>query len=262
MKRTLSLLVVGLLVAAASARAQSDSKTDAELTFNTGLTHLREGRIQMALEAFKKAVKQDDKNPYFYKGLGVAYSELALRCPQADKGCRASSLEDAIAASRKALELNPYYVDARNDLGTWLLLAGRREEGRKELLTAYEDPTNPTPEHTARNLGQAYLEEKNYVQAESWLRTALQRNKLYPDAYLSLADCHLAQGKLDLAIGDLELGVKAMPNDASLLEGLGEAYYRAGRFADSKTQLQAAAGKDPAGPWGRRALDLLKKFPR
>ena len=131
------------------------------MRFSTGVMHLREGRVDLALEEFKKAVKEDGKNPYFQKGLGLAYS--AKR-----------EWKVAIAAFRKALELNPYYVDVRNDLGAALIGSGEREAGKKEFLTAFSDPTNPTPEMSARNLGQAYLEEKNYDEALNWYRTSVE----------------------------------------------------------------------------------------
>ena len=115
-----------------------------------GITHLREGRVDLAIDAIKQAIKVDPKNAFFYKGLGTAY-------PAKQKW------NDAIDAYRKALELNPYFVDVRNDLGTALILSGKRDEGKKEFLTLFSDPTNPTPEMTARNLGQCYLEEKNYA---------------------------------------------------------------------------------------------------
>ena len=112
---------------------------------------MREGRVDMALDDFKKAVKADPKNPYFQKGLGKAYA--AKR-----------KWGDAIEAFRKALELNPYYVDVRNDLGTALILGGQPRGGaRRSSSPLFGDPTNPTPEISARNLGQAYLEEKNYA---------------------------------------------------------------------------------------------------
>jgi Tfp pilus assembly protein PilF len=259
-------LVAAALLAAAlpalPALGQENKGADAEITFNTGLTHLREGRLEMAVESFKKAIKQDPKNPYFHKGLGVAYSQLAARCPQQDQRCRQANLDDAVAASRKALELNPYYVDARNDLGTWLLLAGKREEGKRELLAAYEDPTNPTPEHTARNLGQAYFEEKNYIQAQIWFQTAIQRNKNYPDAYLSLAGVLVAQSKAAETVALLEEGEKATAENPEIVLALGQAYYRAGRFSDARQRWQGLAAKDPGGSVGRRALELLKTLER
>ena len=126
-------------LAPAGARAQK-AAGDPEARFNAGLNHLREGRAELAVEEFKKAVHEDDKNPYFHKGLGQAYA-------------RQRKFKEAVEAFRKALELNPYYVDVRNDLGTALILSGKRDEGKKEFLTAFDDPTNPTPEISARNLG-------------------------------------------------------------------------------------------------------------
>lgn len=254
-----SPLAVALLLLWPAFASADQPKLDGETRFNNGLTHLREGRLDMALEEFKAAIKEDPKNPYFYKGLGVAYSSLADRCK--DDGCRQAQLKEAVAAARKALELNPYYVDARNDLGTALLRSGRREEGRKELLAAFNDPTNPSPEMTARNLGQSYLEDKNLSEALNWFQTSATRNKGYADAWLGLADVLVSQGRLDEAVQKLELAAKELPQDWSVIVALGEAYYRAGRFSDARPRLELVAGKDPSGPAGRRAVALLQKFP-
>jgi hypothetical protein len=47
-----------------------------------------------------------------------------------------------------------------------------------------------------------------------------------------------------------------------MLVALGEAYYRAGRFDEAKPRLETVAAKDPGGPAGRRAAELLQKFPK
>jgi tetratricopeptide (TPR) repeat protein len=241
---TWTLAVV--LAVPALAGAQS---VDPESSFNAGLNHLREGRPSLAVEEFKKAVRQDGKNPYFQKGLGQAY--LAT-----------GKYDDAVSSFRKALELNPYYVDVRNDLGTALILSGRRNEGKNEFLTAFNEPTNPTPEISSRNLGQAYLEEKAYPEAINWFRTSLNRNHCYPDAYLGLADALVATGRLDEAVAALEAGVKEAPQSAPLLLALGEVYSRVGRLGDARTRLEEARRKDPVGASGRRAGQLLQQFPK
>ena len=67
----------GLALVAAPRRRRprlAQSPPDAELRFSTGVMHLREGRVDLALEEFKHAVKADPKNPYFQKGLGLAYA--------------------------------------------------------------------------------------------------------------------------------------------------------------------------------------------
>ena len=239
------LIALALVAAPALAAAQAP---DAESTFNAGLNHLKEGRPAMAVEEFRKAVRQDGKNPYFQKGLGQAYMSVG-------------KYDDAASAFRRALELNPYYVDVHNDLGTALMLLGKRAEGKAEFLAAFNDPTNPTPELSSRNLGNAYLEEKRYADAINWFRTSLGRNKAYADAYLGLADALLGLGRLDEAVGTLEGGVKECPQSVPMLVALGEAYYKVGRLSDARTRLEETRRRDPAGAAGRRAAQLLQQFP-
>jgi type IV pilus assembly protein PilF len=238
------------LSAAAWAQAPTGTGTgDAEARFNAGLTHLRDGRPKLALEEFQRAIKQDPKNPYFHKGLGLAYATL-------------KRFDDAVDAFRKALVLNPYYTDVRNDLGMALMLSGKRQEGKAEFLAAFNDPTNPTPEISSRNLGQAYFEEKNAAEAANWFRSSMNRNKAYPDAYLGLADSLGALGRADEAIEMLETGAREVPASTAIQLALGEAYYRAGRFADARARLEDARKKDPTGADARRAAELLKQFPK
>lgn len=235
---------------------------EGEIHFNAALGHLRDGRAELAREEMERAVKQDAKNAYFRKGLALACAVQADRCPTGDARCRQKLLEQAVEEARKALELNPYFVDARNDLGTYLLRLGRRDEGRTEILNAFNDPTNPTPEVSARNLGQAYFEEGKLDEALNWFKSSLNRNPKYPDAHLGIADTYASSGRLDAALVQLEAGNEAVPDNPPLMLALGEAYFRAGRFHEARAQFEKTASKDPGGPSGRQALERLRNFPR
>ena len=241
-------VAVGLTLGAALLFAQSYN-AEAEARFNVGITHLREGRVDLAIDTIKQAIKTDPKNAFFYKGLGTAYQAK-------------QKWNDAIEAYRKALELNPYFSDVRNDLGTALILSGKRDEVKKEFLTLFSDPTNPTPEMTARNLGQCYFEEKNYPEALNWFRSSITRSKTYPDPYLGAADSLLGMGKLDEAIQTLEAAQREMSDNAQINLALGEAYLKAGRLSEARSRLEIAARRDTSGATGRRALELLKDLPK
>jgi Tfp pilus assembly protein PilF len=242
------LLAAAVLASAVSAAAQQQNP-EAEARFNAGLTHLRDGRPKLAVEEFEHAIKRDGKNPYFYKGLGLAYAAL-------------KRFDDAVGAFRKARELNPYYTDVRNDLGTALILSGKREAGKAEFLAAFNDPTNPTPEISSRNLGQAYLEEKNYAQAANWFRSSLNRNKAYSDAYLGLAESLTALGRGEEALALLETARRECAGNIPVQVALADAYYRAGRFEDARPLLEEARRREPGSADGQRAAELLKHFPR
>ena len=229
--------------------AAAQSPADAELRFSTGVMHLREGRVDLALEEFKHAVKADPKNPYFQKGMGQAYAA------KRDWGA-------AIAAFRKALELNPLYIDARNDLGYALIMSGDRDAGKKEFLSAFSDPMNPAPEISALNLGRALLEEKNYAEAINWFRSSIGRNKAFASPYLYLAETLVTVGRNEEAAAQLEAGVRDAPSEPELLLALGRVYLKVGRLAEARTRLDEALKADPGGAVGRAAADQLKSLPR
>lgn len=237
------------LLWAGSPALRAQSPAEAELRFSTGVMHLREGRVDLALEDFKRAAREDPKNPYFQKGLGQAYA--AKR-----------EWGSAISAFRKALELNPLYVDTRNDLGYALIMSGDRDGGKKEFLSAFSDPMNPAPEISAYNLGRAFMEEKNYGEATNWFRSAINRNKAYSAPYLLLAETMVASGRNEETVALLEAGVQEVPNDPDLLLGLGRAYLKVGRLAEARTKLDEAVKADPSGAVGHAAADQLKTLPK
>jgi Tfp pilus assembly protein PilF len=242
-------LLTGLLLTASPVPTAAQGSPDAESRFNAGIAHLREGRAKLALEEFKQAIKKDDKNPYFYKGLGLAYARL-------------NKLKDAAKAFRKAIDLNPYYVDVHNDLGSVLMLQGKREAGKREFLSAYNDPMNPTPQLSARNLGRAQLEEGDYAGALNWFRTSISRDESYEEGHIGVSDAFVALGRPEDAIAQLELALEKTPDSPPLQVALGTLYLRAGRFSDARARLEQAAAQDPGGISGLRAAQLLRSFPK
>ena len=214
-----------------------------------GVTHLREGRVDMALEDFQKAAKLDPKNAYVMKGLGQAYA--AKR-----------KWSDAIAAFRKALELNPYYVDVRNDLGTALILSGDREEGKKEFITGLQRPHEPHPGDLGPQPRPGVLRGEELHRGHQLVPHEPEPEQGLPDAYLGLADVLSASAASTRRSPQLEAAVKELPEDPSLQLALGQAYFKAGRFTEARARLEEAVRKDPTGAAGRRAAEVLKELPR
>lgn len=235
---------------------------EAEMRFNQAIRNLRDGRPDLALTDIQEALRKDPKNAFYLKGLGVAYSQLADRCPRTDTQCRQDKLKRAVDAAQRALAENGDYVDARNDLGIALLGLGKRVEGRAELAKVFADPQCPTPEVTAYNLGHAFFEEKNFDEAALWFRAAVQKNKTFSAGYAGLADVLVLAGQPEQALAQVELGIKETSGNAALQLMRGDLLFKAGRFLEAKADFEAVAKKDPAGPTGRAAAERLKNFPR
>lgn len=235
---------------------------EAELRFNAGVRMLRDGFPGRALVELQAALKKDPRNAFYFKALGIVYSQLADLCKPTDSSCRNGYFKKSADAAEKALALNPDYVDVRNDLGVALLRLGKRTEGKAELARAFADPQCPTPEVTAWNLGQAFFEEKEYSEALTWFQAAQNRNKSLAAAYASIADVLLATGQAEAAILQLEAGLKETGNNTVLQLSLGDALLRVGRFQDARAMYEQVVKKDPLGPSGRQATEKLKGFPR
>lgn len=244
-----AILPLLLLGAGSRGDAADPKKAEAELAFNTARTYLESGRPELAANEFKKAIALNDKDYFAYKGLGLAYARLGKP-------------GDAEKVLRKCLDINPDFADARNDLGAVLATQKRMEEARKEWLAAFASPFNPTPETTADNLATSYLEEQNYAEARRWFQTSIQKNTTYARAHIGLAATFTQLNQADAALSHLEQAAPATSNDAGVLLALGDAYFRAGRYKEARSTLDAAIKQDPASPAAKRAADMLRHFPK
>ena len=89
---------------------------------------------------------------------------------------------EAIAHLRKAIELYPAYLMARNDLGTQLLAQGKLDEAAEELQRAIKiDPKAFNPK---LNLGIVLVQQHKFSEAAAVLEAAIVLNSAAPSARL------------------------------------------------------------------------------
>jgi Tfp pilus assembly protein PilF len=252
-KGCLAVVFLGLSVAAPARADKSKSgQGEGDIAHNAGKTYLEEGRPDLAAEQFKKALDADSKNFLACKGLGIALSQL-------------KKYKEAEKTQRKCLELTPDFADLHNDLGATLILDGQRDEARKEWLLAFGSPFNPSPDQTAANLGNSFLEDGNLDEAARWYQVAIQKDPKSVLGQTGMASTLIAQNQVDEAIKLLQNAVgkgKSATDDPDLLVALCEAYYKAGRFGEARTQCEAVVKKNIASPAAKRAMELLKHFPK
>ncbi len=172
-------------------------------------------------------------------------SRAATAADRLERGtwlARNGSLDEAIAAFREALALQPGYVDALYNLGVTLLDKGELGEAVEILRKA----TSAAPNHglAQRSLGIALNQSGQLVEAAASLdrAVALLPNDVF--ALRHLARVLLDSGEVEKAIDATRKAVALTPNDAGLQQELGFALRQAGQLAEAATALQRSVEID------------------
>ncbi len=124
---------------------------------------------------------------------------------------RRGDLAAAIAHYRKALEFDPDFYPALN------------------------------------NLGAIYLRQKDAARAEEAFLKALTLNSEDSEVYFNLGHALYEEGRYSQAAERLEEGLKRSPRSALGLFFLGSAYLRLGDLKKAEANLKSASSMDPAG---------------
>jgi predicted Zn-dependent protease len=86
------------------------------------------------------------------------------------------------------------------------------------------------------------------AEAETLLRTAIDRHPSFAPAYVNLADVYRATGRDGEGERLLQRGLAVVPDDAALAHALGLLHVRQQRYPDAQQQLARAAALAPDNP--------------
>lgn len=224
-----------LLLALAAAPAWALSSGD---LIKQGISLLRDGKVQESLDLFTKAQRLDPNSPKPHYYIASALERL---------GAADSALVDsALFEYSTAIKLNPKYVEALTGLGRLLRKMGKKTEGTAKLEEAVK--YNPKDAAALYALGQSYLEDKRYDDAEKIFRkgTLLKQGRA-----LFLAGTALAlEGKGDLKQAE-EVFIRARetdPNNLRVRLDLGGFYMRKKIPVLAAPEYGHATSLDPKNP--------------
>jgi Tfp pilus assembly protein PilF len=129
------------------------------------------------------------------KATAVSAAELSQKVPPAaqkefDRASAASKqgkTDDAITHYRKAIEIYPNFLMARNDLGAQLMTQGKLDDAAEELH--YAIAIDPKAFNPRLNLGMVFVKQHNFIEGADQLRRALSLDATSASAhfYLGLA---------------------------------------------------------------------------
>ncbi len=231
--------------------------------FNT----LTNDGVKQSIEYFRRAVEIDPHYAAAYAGLAAAYAEMGnlgstfLLPPKEaysrakEAALKAVGLDDTLAEAhaslgliamsyewdwdgverhfKRAIELNPNYLNARHSYSHYLINMGRFDESLAQSQHALA--LDPLDVGMTLHLGFHYLNARQYEQAEAQLLKALEMNPNHSEVHNILSGVYQQTGRLDEAIAALHKG-----RDLGGLDtrgSLGHVYARAGRRDEARRLL-------------------------
>jgi predicted O-linked N-acetylglucosamine transferase (SPINDLY family) len=163
---------------------------------------------------------------------------------------------DAIAAYRRALDLNPRSSDVLFSLAVAL----QASSDHAGAIEAYAAVLALEPSHVAAlsNLGNCHRQAGSIELAESAYRRALALNGDDETALTNLGTLMQTRGQLDEAIAMLRDAVRVAPNSPCALLNLGVALHQHGDFEQAAASLTRVIELDPSFP--EAAYNLANVF--
>lgn len=146
----------------------------AEINTHLGVTYLGQGKLELADEKLRRALKQNPSSATTHWVYALLQERLG-----AD--------EDADTHFRKAISLNPKDSRAHNNYGTFLCNQKRFREAEKEFLRAVEDRLYAQTGSAYVNAGLCVSKIPDLARAEKYFQQSLQINPSQQTALYQMA---------------------------------------------------------------------------
>ena len=150
-------------------------KDAAGFNLQLGVTYMRQGQLEVALEKLERSVRQDPDRADTHTALAVLYTRLG----QTDK---------AGSQYRQSLRLEPDNSSTLNNYGAFLCRQGDHDDAMKNFEKAVKNPLYRTPAAAYTNAGVCAYDSGNTGRAETYYRLALTADPRFTGALLQLAN--------------------------------------------------------------------------
>lgn len=182
---------------------ETDKAELAALNLDLGISYLRQGNLDQAMQKLNRSIEDDPNNPTAHRALGLVYERLG-------------DIEGAEKEYRTAVKLNPDDPDALNELAIFMCRHGDAGEAMDYFDRAVAVPRNQDRYVIYTNAGTC-AKDLDLELAENYLRRGLAENAVFPDALYQMADVSFRSELYLPARAFIERRVAAGPADPATL---------------------------------------------
>ena len=196
-----------------------------------GLTFARNGDYRSGLAIWEATVNRRPANPVALAAYGEALYSV-------------DRLQESLANNEKALQVNPGYADAWNNLGVTLVKLGRLPEA----VEAYTRSLRERPDRTyvRENRARALQLLGRFEEAAAEYATALKERPESADDHSGLGSMLMQLNRAPEAVDHFAAVLRYRPDDTDAHFNLGNALASSGRFAEAVPHFEKTLVMKPA----------------
>ena len=243
-KSWLVLAPVLVALAATTVRRNADYATDIRIWEDTLAKRPDSARANATLgTAYERIGRLDEARALLERAvqLNPAYPEALNNL--GDVWVKLTKPEPAIRCFQDSLRLKPGQATVMNNLGNALLLAGHIPEAIVQLEGAVR--LKPDLANTRFNLANTLAQSGRLAEAAPHYERYLAAQPADAEARSNFSTVLLLLGRKDEAIAQLETAVKLKPESSEIQNNLGVALAQAGRLREALVHFQEAVRLDP-----------------
>jgi len=242
--RTFIVIVLLVITGCVTTGNTIDKTKMAEGYYMKGLSYLQDKNYEMASVEFNRSLQHDSTFKQSYYGLGIISDYQG-------------KLDAAAKYYQEAIDQDPDYSEAYNALGVVYSKQKKWKEAVKAFNRALANKLYTTPHIPYLNLGDLYMEQKEYEKAAE----AYRESKRFVNAewtVLKLGTALLDAGKTKEAISEFREGIGLAPKNANLRYSLGLAYLKEGSKKSALAEFKKAAEMAPRSDLAQKANEYIK----
>jgi protein O-mannosyl-transferase len=195
-----------------------------------------------SITLFQHALSVQENNSLAHGCLGAAYIQQG-------------NPEQAEKQLTRALEINPYYPEALNDLGTILIDKDMFREAIARFSTALT--LNPNYAEAYNNLALALTHVNRFPEAIEHYRIAVSINPMFPKALNNLGAALAQMGRLEDAKPYFLQALMIQPSYDEAYNNLGLLHYQQQDYAKSKAYFESGLSYNSNNPKAYFFLGLI-----
>jgi type IV pilus assembly protein PilF len=241
--RMLVLILLLTLTGCVTTGNKVDKSKMAEGYYTKGLSYLQEKNYEMASVEFNRSLQHDSNYKRSYYGLGIISDYQG-------------KLDEAAKYYQMAIDRDSEYSEAYNAIGVVYSKQKKWKEAIKAFNNALANKLYTTPHIPYLNLGDVYMEQKDYDKAAEEYRES-KRFVNTEWTIIKLGTALFEAGKTKEAIQEFQEGIGLAPQNANMRYAMALAYLKDGNKKSALVEFKKAAELAPKSDLSRKANDYI-----